>query len=229
MAWRTTDSGLDAVRLGVVALLDVERMRDGIVVQTGDVPERERQVGAGLAVRPVEDAILGGMLVGQQVHVEGRFDGRNRSLDLHLHAIARSANHGESMLLNVTHDCVILFLRGAKPRRELGRRQEVPEVRDGRAVQVGQEVVEAGRIAEGQNHIQLHDLGEGKPAHEPGLAVERCLAHVACVQRLRTAGQDSGGDKRCDREQHYADSLCLIHNSSWHSDRMGPDIPLPRP
>ena len=48
---------VDAMGLGVVALLDEHGMRDGVVVQTGDVPERKGRSGGGLAVGRVERAV----------------------------------------------------------------------------------------------------------------------------------------------------------------------------
>ena len=65
--------------LRVVALLNEHRMRDGVVVQAGDVPEAERQVYRRLPVWTEKGAILGGMLVGTQSHMEGPLDGRHRA------------------------------------------------------------------------------------------------------------------------------------------------------
>jgi hypothetical protein len=122
-------------------------MRDGEVVQPGNVPQRERQIHGGLTVRTIKDSVFGGVLVGEHIHMEGRLNGRDRAFNLNFHAIARAANHSEAALLNISHHGVVIGLRGAKPGGELRRSKEVPVVGDGRAVEVGQESVEAGLIA----------------------------------------------------------------------------------
>jgi hypothetical protein len=97
VAWGPRRRSTSIPWAGVVALLDEQGMRDGVVVQAGDMPERKRQAGRGLAVRRVENTILGGMLVSKHVYVESRLYGRNRTFDLHLHAIACTANYGKAV------------------------------------------------------------------------------------------------------------------------------------
>ena len=97
MAWETTAVGVDAVGFGVVALADEQRVRDGVVVEAGDVPELEGQIGGGLAVGRVEGAVLGRMLVGPHAHVEGSLDGGDGAFDLDVHAVAGAADDGEAV------------------------------------------------------------------------------------------------------------------------------------
>ncbi len=99
----------------------------------------EGKIRSGFAVRGVEDAVLGGVLVGPQVDMEGSFDGRNRALDLHIHPIARAADNRQAVRLCEGEHGVIVFLRGAKPRGELLRRKELPVGGAGRIVEIGQE------------------------------------------------------------------------------------------
>ena len=127
--------GIDTMRLCVVALLNEQGMRDGVVVQTGDVPQRERQVCRGLAVWRVKSAVLGGVLVGTHAYVESSLDGRNGALDLHVHAIARAANDREAVRLRETNHGVIVFLAGTKPFGELRHGEEMPVGGAGRIVE----------------------------------------------------------------------------------------------
>src|SRR5580700_12039580 len=132
------------------------------------------------------------MLVGQQVDVEGLFNGRDRAFDLDFHAVARSADNRKAVLLNVLHNRIIMFLRGTKPGGEFGRGEEVTVVGDGRAVQIGQEGVETSLIAHRQNDVQLYDLSGGKVTEQLGLPVECGFAYVASHQRF-SAGRDGSG------------------------------------
>src|SRR5271170_1505867 len=90
-------SGIDTMGLCVVALLDAHGVRHEEVVQTGDVPERERQDGGGLAVRRVKSTDFGGVLVRAHLHTEGNLYSRNRTLDLDLHAIAGAAGYRKAV------------------------------------------------------------------------------------------------------------------------------------
>src|SRR5579872_55450 len=190
-------------------------MRNGEVVESRHVPERERQVHGGFAVRSVEDAILGRMLVGHQRDVKGRLDRGYRSSDLNLHAIARASDDRQAMGQHVADDRVIVVLRGAKPRGELGRSQEMIVVWDGSAVQLGEKRIEAGCVAQGQYDVQLHDLVNGNSPDGPCQPVEGGLADMAGHQCLGTALHESGKDERCEGEQRYKNSP--VHNSSWIS------------
>src|SRR5271169_4743825 len=67
-------AGIDPMGLRVVAFLDVQRMRLGIVVQTGDVPELKRQVHGRLPVHRKECAAFGGVPVDIHVHMKGFLD-----------------------------------------------------------------------------------------------------------------------------------------------------------
>src|SRR5262249_48539779 len=153
------------------------RMRNRIIVQPGDVPELNIQVGARFAVRTVEGSILGRVLIGQQCHMECGFDGRNGAFDLNFHAIARSADHREAVRERVLHYRVVVALRWAELFGEFSGREEVAEVGNGRAVQFREKRVETGLVADGQNNIQLQDLSSRKMANQTRLAGEGCLSY----------------------------------------------------
>ena len=104
----------NAVTLCIVQAVYDHRVRNRIVVETGNMPQSERQVGGGFAIRTIEGSVLGGVLVDHHAHMEGRLDGRNRALDLHIHAVARTADHCEPVRLNILNDCIIILLRGAE-------------------------------------------------------------------------------------------------------------------
>ena len=139
--------GVDTMGRCIVALLDEHRMRDGVVVQTGDVPEVERQVRRRLAIRGIEGAVLGGVLIGAHAHMEGSLDGRNGAFDLHIHAIACAADYAEAIHLREANDRVIVFLAGTKLRGKLRHGKEVPVGGAGRIVELVQKDLQACLIA----------------------------------------------------------------------------------
>jgi len=65
--------------LGVVALLDIHRMRLGIVVQTRDVPNLDGKVDGGFAVNRIECAVFDEIVIVPQGHMEGLLDVRHRA------------------------------------------------------------------------------------------------------------------------------------------------------
>ncbi len=69
--------GIDPMRLRVVALLHIQRMWPGIVVQTGDVPKLEGKVDGGLAIHGKECAVFSEVVIGPQGHMEGLLDVRH--------------------------------------------------------------------------------------------------------------------------------------------------------
>ena len=83
---------------------------NGIVVQAGDVPELERQVDRGFAVRRIKIPISVGVMIDAQVDVERGFEGRYRALELHVHGVTRAAGHGETVGARKTHQRVIVML-----------------------------------------------------------------------------------------------------------------------
>src|SRR5580658_9212697 len=121
--------------LRVVALLDEQRMRDGVVIQTGDVPERELQPCRRLAVWAEEGASLRGMLIRPHSYMEGTFDRRHGTFDLHIHAVACSTNNHETVRFCKPNSGLIVFAGRSKPLGELRHREEVPVRRAGWIVQ----------------------------------------------------------------------------------------------
>src|ERR1017187_10975222 len=85
--------GMDTPGLGVVALPDEHGMRDRIVVQTRDMPQRERQAHRWLPVRSIERAVLRWGPGDIHAHIEGLLDCRHRALHLQIPSIAGAANY----------------------------------------------------------------------------------------------------------------------------------------
>src|ERR1019366_1524593 len=93
--------GIHTMSLRVVALPDEPESRDRIVVQTRDMPQRERQAHRGLPVWSIECAVFRWVLVDTHPHIEGRLDRRHRALDLQIHSIAGAANHPKAVRSSV--------------------------------------------------------------------------------------------------------------------------------
>jgi hypothetical protein len=119
--------------------------------------------------------------------MEGRLNGRNRTLDLHIHAVERAAYDRQAVGLGKVHHSVIVRLAGAKPRGELLWSEELPVRRTARIIEFAQERIQACLIPHRQHDIQLQDLVCGKPPDWLRLSVENCLTHMVRHQRLRTA------------------------------------------
>src|SRR5271168_1987315 len=116
--------GIDSMSLGVVALLNEHRMRSGVIVQAGDVPETERQVYCRFAVRRIKRASLRGVLVGAQIHVESFFDARYCADEPQVHGITGAAGNLKAAGFRERHQRVPFFLAGSESCRELLRREK---------------------------------------------------------------------------------------------------------
>ena len=109
-----------------VALCNQSRLRDRVVIQTGNVPEGEGQVGGGLTVWRVEVAFLCGVLIAFDLDVERFVDGRDRASDDYVHAIAAAADNRELIFLGELEDGLIVFLAGAEAVGKLRYGDESP-------------------------------------------------------------------------------------------------------
>ena len=166
-----------------------QAVRNGIVIQPRNMPQRERQVGRGLGIGSVEDAVLGGVLVGQELHMERALDGRHGTLDLNVHRVARAARDGESIAYGELHHGVILRLARTKLRGELGGRHKLVEQRAAGVIDLAQKRLEASRIAQRQHNIQAHDLAGRESANRLRLTAADCIAHMPRQRGLRLRTQ----------------------------------------
>lgn len=88
-------------------------MRLGIIIQSGNVPEGERQVHGGLAVRRVEGAILFcGVLIDSQGYMEGLLDIGHGADELQVPAIAVSADNFKAARCGKCDQGIPVFLLG---------------------------------------------------------------------------------------------------------------------
>src|SRR3984885_14160306 len=118
------------------------RTREFIVVQTRDVPQRERQVHAGLPVWREEGAVFRRVLIKPHAHMESLLNLPDRALKLKVTPLTRTANDFESVLFREANRSIPIFLARSKPRGKFLPRYEVPEVLAGRIVDVLQEILE---------------------------------------------------------------------------------------
>src|SRR6202034_4731925 len=129
--------GVDPTGLRRVALVVKQGTRDRVVIQTGDVPELERQVYGGLAVGRKESTVLRGVLVNTQDHMEGLLHVRHRSDQPQVHGIAGAADCFKTVCLGESNQGVPFFLAGAEPLGKLFRCEEMTELRAGRILHLG--------------------------------------------------------------------------------------------
>ena len=193
-------TGIEAVKLGIFALLHEQRVRNRVVVQTRNVPEVERQSCGRLLIGSIKHPVLGGVLIGPHIDVKRRFDGRNRGLDEDAHGVARAADDGETGRFGELHQRLIVLLGRAKPLGELGRGEELAIVGAGRVIEFAEEIREASGITERQDQIQSHRLGGGEPADRRRLTGTHRFPHVV---RQNVLGVGHAGNDRRDGDTKY--------------------------
>ena len=96
------------VRLGVIALLDEQRMWLAEVVQARHVPQSKGQVRCRFAIRTIEGSVFSRMLVVQHGDAEGLFNGRDRPFDLDFHSVAGSADDLKTIGFQILHHLVVI-------------------------------------------------------------------------------------------------------------------------
>src|ERR1700733_8831180 len=111
-------------------------MGNGIVIQTGNVPERERQPNRRFAVRSKECPVFSAMLVDSHAHTEGSLYGRNGTFHLKIHSIAGAANNSKAVRRSITGQRVVVFLAWTELRRKLRYCEETAEGRAGGIVEI---------------------------------------------------------------------------------------------
>ena len=180
-------------------------MRDRIVVQTGDVPELHRQVGAGLAVGRKEGAAFRGVLIDRHRYVECSVDVRDRGRELYVPGFERAANHLKAVRVRESDQGVVVLLARSKPLGKLLWGNVLLVGGAGRIVELLQEIFQLWLVAQRQNYIEMHGLICGKLADEFGLSVEDRFAHMTSQQGLgrRLANQIHSQQHREEHEQGH--------------------------
>ena len=133
-------------------------MRKREVIEAGDVPEGKRETRGGLAVRPVERAVLGGVLIDAHIDVKGALDVGHSPRYLHVEAIRGGAGYGEAILPGEIDHRVTVCLRRPELLRELFHGEELPVVRTSGIVDIRQELIQLVLIAQRQRDHQIHVL-----------------------------------------------------------------------
>ena len=131
----------------------------GGIVKAGDGVEGDGGVGGGFAVWGVEVA-AGGVLVGVDEEMKGRGDGGDGAIDVNDVAVAGSGGDGEAFGLGPGYGCVVVCLRGLVGSGELLGGEVVVVHGAGRIVDLGDEGIQGGLIAEWQAEGQL-EMGAG--------------------------------------------------------------------
>ena len=204
---------LDAVGGCVVALFHEQGMRDGEVVEAGDVPESEGQVGRGLAIRAVKGAIFGRVPIGVHGDVEGAFYRGNGAFDLHIHAIARTAGDGEAARREVAYDGFIVLFGGAEHGSEFGGCEPVAIGGTGGVVELVEVGVQRIAIPQGKDDIQLQNLVGREASEGLSAAIESDFAHVVGQDGLGLAC-DRGGKRHQDDGEHGKACLGKVNLAS---------------
>ena len=126
--------------------------RNGVVVETRNVPELEREIDGGLAIGRIEAAVFGRVLIQIHLDVEGFFDGRDGRGEANIHGIARAAGHREAAGFRELDERVIVFLAGAEALGEFFYGDEVVIV----------DAVAIGRRPEGSSEVRERGEGRGR-------------------------------------------------------------------
>src|SRR5580698_6767728 len=158
-------AGIDPMGLRVVTFLDVQRMRLGIVVQTGDVPQLKRQVHCRLPVHRKECAAFGGVPVDIHVYMEGSLDIRHRTCKPKISAVEGPADDLKAARFRESNQGIPILLAGTESGRNFLRHKEL--VVDGACgiVHFLNEILQSCAIAQGQNNVEAQRLSCAEWSH----------------------------------------------------------------
>src|ERR1700691_1436355 len=185
--------------VGVGIVGEASGFWDGVVVESGDVPELEGQVDGGLAVGREEAAVLSGMLIRAHGNVEGLLDGGDGSCDVEVDAIGRGGDDGEAVLPGEIDDGVVVVLGGAEFRGELIDGEEATVRGTGWVVEIVEEGVEFRLIAEWESEDEAEVLGGGQLSESFRFAGDGGLTDVMGEEGLLCRSGQGGGCGERDR------------------------------
>ncbi len=136
------------------------------------------------------------MLIHAHVDVKGLFHRRHRALELHIHRIARAADHLETVGLRELYHRIVVVLSRSELVCELFHAEIVPVGRTGWGVKLLQEILQTRPVLQRKDEIELHGLRCGEPAERFRLAFSNLVAHVVrgqvpCLQwKCKKQGYD---------------------------------------
>ncbi len=142
------------------------------VVQTGDVQYRNFQVERGFAVGRVECAIPRRVPIDSHGHVERFLDVRHRPFDVYYQAIGMGLRHRQAMRFREANDGVAIVQAGAEALGKLFHAEVSVIVGALGIVDLLQQIVEIGLMAQRQGNRQAHALGARHLAGQRGLPVD---------------------------------------------------------
>jgi len=94
-------------------------MRDRVVVQPSNMPNRNVQINGGFAIRGKERAALCGVLITREMYVESLIDLSNIADDWHNQTVCRLVANLEALGVGPGNHCLVILRRRAKLIREL--------------------------------------------------------------------------------------------------------------
>ena len=118
------------------------------------------------------------MHIGPHGQVEGFLNVSYRPCHVHVHAIARRADHREAVRFRETNHGVIVFLTGTIFRGELFHRKVMAVRRTGRIVEFLQECFQRCLVAQRENEDKPHRLHWGKVPDGPRLPIQSHVTHM---------------------------------------------------
>ena len=119
------------------------------------------EVDLGFAVWRVKRAALGGMLIEVEGYVEGVFNGCGRGFDVHDHAVGGGVHHRHSIRLLEMENRRVVCFRGTKSIGKLLDAEVLVITGTLPIVELLQEIIEFGLIAQGQRDGEAYALRAG--------------------------------------------------------------------
>jgi hypothetical protein len=181
--------------IGIGIVGEAGGLRDGEVVEAGDVPELEGKVDGGFAVGCEEGAIFGRMLPGAQGDVEGLLDGGDGAGDVEVDTIGRSGDDGEAVFIGEIDDSAVVVFGGTELRGELFDGEEVAVAGAGGIVEIVEQGIEFGLVAQGKGDGETKSLRAGHLSQSFGSAGLGFVTDVMGEEGLGLGHSGCGGER----------------------------------
>src|SRR5580700_1614146 len=117
------------------------------IIQAIDMQQRNIEIDRGFAVWRIKRAVLGGMPIYVESHVESFLDICRRGFDIQNHAIGWGVDYVQALRLGVLKSCRVVSFRGTKSFAELLHAQIFVVAGTLRIVELLQQLIEFGLIA----------------------------------------------------------------------------------
>ena len=170
-------------------------MRNGIVVQAGNMRHGNAQIERRFAIRRIKDAVLSGMLVVPHPHIECLLDLRNRAADGHNHPICGRAGDGKSIGLGKIDYSLVVLCSGAELLSELINAEEMAVIGAGWIVEPAQQAGQFALVAQRQHDGEIQLLRLRQRARQRRLSAGDCGANMMTQYLERLLSLIGGGEK----------------------------------